>query len=203
MARLSLLTRKNLLIGQDYITSCGRPPWVTVRLNRQHNAPALAEADSPVERSLAPGAEDHFVAVFQKTARFTARQSNRIFAAPRQFEHAAAAVLAWTGYRTAADQVSGQDTAAVRRMVRDHLGDCPVHGVEPRGAELYRFVHAGGAQPDLEHNAEGPIVAAFEVWQRLRIGFGARVGRALEGIECFGCDDPWRDRRSETLGEER
>src|SRR5262245_35402410 len=93
---------------------------------RQNDAGAVAKADARKTIALAPATKNHFVAVLQKLAFFTVRQSDRLRAAPGELEQAAAGLFGRAGNCPAAEQVARTKVAAVTRVVCDELCRSPV-----------------------------------------------------------------------------
>ena len=119
--------------GQD----CEREAWS----GHLYSSSAFAETDR--DESFAVGArrEYHFVAVFQIPATFTIRQAKRL----GMFHEASPAVVRWTRYSPAAQEVTGLQVAAVAGVVRDHLGEAPIGVLEVRcddaNRSFARFAH--------------------------------------------------------------
>ena len=150
---------------------------------------------SPMRRapgSFAPSTKNHFVAVLQKFPRLAGGKFQRLRSFPGDFQKAAALRLFGTGDRAAADQVAGTDRAAVRSVMRDHLGKRPVHRRETAAADADGLRHSRGAQPDFESDivrrcpprSAGAAAAADRVSAR---GAGAhRYGSRASAVTTHG-----------------
>src|SRR5262249_56345862 len=77
---------------------------VALRLCRQDDGAAFAEADARAAGRLATGAEGHLVAVREEAARLAVRQRDRLGAARRELEQAAAALVLPARAGAGADQ---------------------------------------------------------------------------------------------------
>src|SRR5262245_45453301 len=87
---------------------------------------AFAKTDRCIPVAPAMGAEDRFVAVFEKGARLARMQRQRAAAVHALLAETAPALLARTGDRAAAKQVAGSEVAAAARVVRDKLRQRPI-----------------------------------------------------------------------------
>ena len=189
----------------------GRRQAFTTRLRPRNHPAALAEADPHRALALAVAAEDHLVAVLEERARLAAGQRERLGAAPRALEQAAARfdgvgpetvplasrspgrrlqpLLAWCVRSCASVQYMSANDAAAHAHRR-----------------LARLAHARRREPHLERDVER---AARPVAADARYGSGAGSpagrggGRHAERLERVERHDPRRDRRREVLGEER
>src|SRR5262249_38077865 len=147
----------------------------------------------------AVAAQDHFVAILEKLASLSGRELDGLGAAPCELEKAAARFFRRAGDRAAREEIAGLQIAAVRRVVRDELGNRPVHVAHVSAAETDRLGHLRGAEPDFDLNVEGDVVLQVVEW--LWIALRALKGIGAERLERVERDDPWGDRRREVLRE--
>ena len=178
------------------------------RIHCAHSAPGEAARISPRHSpnpiragagAFAPAAEDHLVAVGEERPPFARRKLHGLRAAPGEFEQAAARALLRPRHGAAAEQVAGPQVAAVARMVREQLADCPVHRLErarrqPDGGDRGR-AHRRGAQPHLERDPEPAartVARIVEVRQaapdrpRGRANAGVRNGSSASSVTTQG-----------------
>src|SRR5487761_425631 len=171
---------------------------------------ALAEADRGKAVAAAMGAEDHFVAAFDKGAGFARSQCRRPRAVGAQFHQAAIALAGRAGDRAGAEQIAGAEIAAAARMVRHQLRQGPIeigrvahrHAVRRQPYGPQPLGHEKGFERDVE--GAGMLVALVpQIWQRPRVALRpCRLGDAKRR-QRLGGHDPRRHGRAEILAEER
>src|SRR5487761_1171555 len=171
---------------------------------------ALAEADRGKAVAAAMGAEDHFVAVFDKGAGFARSQCRRPRAVGAQFNQAAIALAGRAGDRVCAEQIAGAEIAAAAGMVRHQLRQGPIEigRVAPRHTLRRQPFRAQpfGQQKRFEHDIEGArtlVAVVPQMRQRPRVALGPRRLGDAKRRQGLGGDDPRRHGRAEILAEER
>src|SRR5438876_8578780 len=116
---------------------------------RRDDGAAFAEADAGAAGAGAMGAEDHLVAVLEEGARLAVRQLDRVLAARRDLEQAAAAFVLRPRAGAGAHEVADRKVAAGAGVMRHHLRNGPVDGGKISDAQAEWFVagfaHAIGA----------------------------------------------------------
>src|SRR5690348_16371037 len=116
---------------------------------RKNRSFHLAEADA-IAVALAPAAHHERVAVFKERALDAGGELHRLGAFPADLQQAAALMLLRTGDRATAQEVADIHGAAAGSMVHALLHRRPVHVFEVGAADALRFIHAVGAQGDVE-----------------------------------------------------
>src|SRR5215469_3026956 len=163
----------------------------------QHHGAAFAEADPGMTRLGANCAEADLVAVFDKRALFSARQRQRLRTAGGELQQTGPARWLRPGYRAGADQVADLEIAAIAGVMRNHLGEGPVH---LRGRTLRQAMrrHAVAAHGLAGHiGFEGYVEAALsavlrviEMRQRRRIALRPGKRGSAKRRQGFGRHHP-------------
>src|SRR5688572_17153046 len=92
------------------------------------NGPAaFAEPDAREAGSLTEAAEDHLIAIVQKTTLFPRRKRDRLRPAPRELEQASARSFRGAGHRSARDQIARSEITSIARVMGRQLRHGPVH----------------------------------------------------------------------------
>ena len=89
-------------------------------------AARLAEPDACRAGPLAPALENQSVAVFEKGALFSVAQANRLFAAGTEFQQRAGLRRGRPRLSAGAEQIAGDQIAAVDRVVRHEVPHRPI-----------------------------------------------------------------------------
>src|ERR1700722_1917542 len=89
-------------------------------------APDFAQTDATKTRRCAPAFEDHFIAVFQETARFAGGKLKGIGSAASDLQQAALILFFRTGDRAASDQIARAQRTAIAGVMCDHLAERPI-----------------------------------------------------------------------------
>src|SRR5229473_1271556 len=128
---------------------------------RRDDGAAFAEADAGAVGAGAMGAKDHLVAVFEERARLAVRQLDRVLAARRDLEQAAAALVLRARAGAGAHEVADREIAAGAGVVRHHLRDGPVDGGKISDAQaewlVAGFAHALGREKDFELDVDAAL----------------------------------------------
>src|SRR5262245_2256615 len=115
--------------GANLAERSDEPPGRRALFQRRslHDSAAFAETDARKAVACAIAAEDDLVAVLKEAALLTARQFKRLASARREFEEAAPALAARPGCSTGTNQIADHQIAAITGVMRQHLGDRPIH----------------------------------------------------------------------------
>ena len=151
-----------------------------------------------------------FVAVLDEAALLAARHRDRLAAARGKFKQAAPASFVGAGDGARADQVAGQEIAAIRGVMRHHLRHRPVHHRERglgeaerrRARAPHRLRRHVGFERDVEA-ALRAICGVVEMRQRRRIALRPCEGGGAERQERFLRHHPGRHGGGEILSQKR
>ena len=105
----------------------------------QNRPPATAQPDAAESVSLAEASEDDFVSIFQKFPLLSRRQRDWILAPRGEFQQASARRFARARNRSAGQQITRAQIAAIARVMRQHRRHGPVHVAKIASAQNHRI----------------------------------------------------------------
>src|SRR6476661_4855194 len=179
-------------------------------LRRHYHATAFAQTYTsvPVAGTAAP--KEHFVAIFEEGACLAARERKRVARIRAHLEQASTCGPLGTRKRAGSDQISRAQVAAVHRVMRHHLENCPVEIPRARLSERARrnavAAHLLRGERDAKLNVDSAsraIHRAVEVRQRKRVACSARVSRSAKRHQRVERQHPRRYARGKAFTEKR